>query len=65
MARYTVTIYVRLSYQDRARPVSVQVEADDSAGAQQAAIDQCENACIIHGNIVSIVRHPDTAERHG
>jgi hypothetical protein len=63
MARYTVTLYVQRYTTDKAKLTPVQVEANDSEGAPEAAIAQCENAGIIHGDIVSIVKLQ--AVRHG
>lgn len=57
MARYTVTLYTFTKLGERGKLTPLQVNADDNEGAQEAAITQCENAGIIHGDIVSIVKH--------
>lgn len=54
MVRYTVTLYTQKPDDVKPKLRALQVIANDATEAQEKAIAQCEQAGIVHGNIVSM-----------
>jgi hypothetical protein len=59
MSRYTVTLYITSDSKAKPNLCPIQVDAVDRDDAQEKVIAHCEHYGLIHGDIVSIVKHSD------